>query len=281
VDRALVAEESAQRADLEAFVGGRAREALRSILVLEAVGALAVLLRGVARGEEVEQVMARHVDVPELPAHVARAVAAAPNLEGAAAVLGGAGSPLAAVLREALPAARSEPAQLHLEVAMQRAALARARAAALLAGPDRGVLRDALALHADHVNAATLLSVESAAHAQDLHLEGGRLGRGPFARLAALPPADRAAPLAAFVTPPGVRPRLGSADLARPAAAEQRLAAVRARAMHALARARPLGLAVPLSWLLSVRCELRRVRLVLRGTAFAMPADDLLDLVEA
>jgi vacuolar-type H+-ATPase subunit C/Vma6 len=281
VERALAGEETAQRADVEAFVGRRLRDVLRSVLLLDAVGALAILLRGVARGDEVEQVLARHVEAPELSVAVARAVASAPDLAGASAALEAAKSPLAPILREALPAARNEPAQLHLEVAMQRAALARARAAAVRARAEADVLREALSLYADHVNAATLLSVASAAHAQDLHLEGGRLGRAPFARLAALPPAERVAPLAAFVNPPGSRARLGPSDLVRPGAAEQRLAAVRERALHAAARARPLGLAVALSWLVAVRCELRRIRLVLRGTAFAMPADDLLDLVEA
>jgi hypothetical protein len=35
------------------------------------------------------------------------------------------------------------------------------------------------------------------------------------------------------------------------------------------------------AWLVAIRGELRRIRLVLRGTAFAVPADELLELVEA
>jgi vacuolar-type H+-ATPase subunit C/Vma6 len=277
VERALAAEEAAQRSETESFVGSGAREALRAVLLADAVRALAILLRGVARGEEAEQVLARIAPHPELPLALARAVAAAPSLEAAAAVLESAGSPLAPVLRAALPAARSEPSQLHLEVAMQREALGRARGAALHA--EATSLRDALTLESDHVNVATLLCVDGAAHAQDLHLEGGRLGRAHFARLAALPPAERLAPLAAFVSPRGAR--IGAEVLLRPGVAEQRLATLRERALHATARRLPLGVVVPLAWLVAVRCELRRVRLVLRGTAFAMPADELLDFVEA
>lgn len=281
VERALAREESTQRAEIEQFVRVDAREALRALLLPDAVSALAILLRGVARGEEADQVLSRHGDIPELPRAVARAVASASDLHGAAAALEAGGSPLAPILRGALPAAKTEPAQLHLEVAMQRAALARARAAAMGAGGERAPLGDALVLQVDHVNAATLLSVETAAHAQDLHLEGGRLGRAQFARLAALPPAERVAPLAAFVNPGGVAGRVSASDLVRPAAAEQRLAAIRERSLHTAARARPLGLAVPLAWLVAIRCELRRIRVVLRGTAFAVPADELLELVEA
>jgi vacuolar-type H+-ATPase subunit C/Vma6 len=281
VERALAAEESTQRAEIETFVERGARETLRAVLLPDAAAGLAILLRGVGGGEQAEEVLARHLEVPDLPMPVARAVAAAPNLEGAATALEAAGSALAPILRGALPAARGEPAQLHLEVAMQRAALAHARAAALRERGDGAALRDAVTLHTDHVNAATLLSVETAAHAQDLHLEGGRLGRAHFARLAALPPAERLAPLASFVNSPGLGRRLGPSDLARPGAAEQRLAAIRERSLHRAARARPLGLAVPVAWLVAIRGELRRIRLVLRGTAFAVPADELLELVEA
>ena len=281
VERALTVEEHAQRGEVERFVGRGARETLRAMLVVDAVGALAILLRGVARGEEAEQVLARCVEVPELPLSLARAVASSATREAAAAALEEAGSPLAPILRAALPAATREPPELHLEVAMQRVALARASAAALGRRGEGAVLADALTLHTDHLNAATLLAVESPTHAQDLHLEGGRLDRALFARLAALAPAERVAPLAAFVSPPGVERRLGPGDLARPGAAEQRLAAIRERALRRAARAQPLGLAVPLAWLVALRCELRRIRLVLRGTAFAMPADALLDLVEA
>ncbi len=47
------------------------------------------------------------------------------------------------------------------------------------------------------------------------------------------------------------------------------------------ARRRPLSVAVPLSFLQDRRAEMRRIRLVLRGTAFGLPADDFVTLLEA
>jgi V/A-type H+-transporting ATPase subunit C len=51
-------------------------------------------------------------------------------------------------------------------------------------------------------------------------------------------------------------------------------------AMRREARVHPLSLAVPLCFVLERRAEVQRIRLVLRGAEFGLPADELLALVE-
>lgn len=54
-----------------------------------------------------------------------------------------------------------------------------------------------------------------------------------------------------------------------------------AEAIRREASRNPLSLAVPLSYILDRRAEIQRIRLVLRGAEFGLPAADLVELVEA
>jgi len=54
-----------------------------------------------------------------------------------------------------------------------------------------------------------------------------------------------------------------------------------ARAARAAARRSPLSLAVPCAYALDLVEELRRVRLLLRGTELGLPPATLVDLLEA
>jgi vacuolar-type H+-ATPase subunit C/Vma6 len=69
-------------------------------------------------------------------------------------------------------------------------------------------------------------------------------------------------------------------ERADPFAVDQVLHRALGEAMQREARVHPLSLAVALSFVLERRAEVKRIRLVLRGTQFGLPADELLALVE-
>ena len=174
-------------------------------------------------------------------------------------------------------ASAAEHGLLPLEIAADRAAFA---------GGERGLPPRAartprscarhLGDRADARNAATLLALAGAPPAADALVPGGRRSRvRRCGALAALREAGavRAAIAAAFAVPRG--------RLASPWQAERALERGMVRSLRREARSRPLSLAVPLAYLAVRRAEVRRIALVLRGAALGLPADELLDLVEA
>lgn len=281
-DEALAAVEAALRADARAEAlgvladaeGTRARALLSAFLGLEEAAAVKAVLRGVARGAPIDLTVAAAPAVPALPDAVLRAAAASSTLEAAVAALEAAGSRLAPAVREAL-GAFAQHGLLGLELAADRAAFARAGAAARGRSEDARLLSRHLADRVDARNAATLLALSGTAPAAEWYVPGGRrLGAEEFRRLAGAPaPAVHAAVAAAF---PG-----SAARLARPWSAELALEAALLAPLRREARLRPLSLAVPLAYLLARRAEVRRVALVLRGAALGLPGDELLELAEA
>jgi vacuolar-type H+-ATPase subunit C/Vma6 len=204
--------------------------------------ALKTLLRGLARGTPTARLVALVTPTLELDAAAVKELAAQRDAAGVAALLATWGSRLAAPLRDALAA---EPHDLTaIELALDRAAFARARAAA------RGILAGVVADLIDLANAVTLARLGP--RAADVLLPGGTL---PARRLPALLPGDD----------PFQRDRL----------VEERLV----RALSRAARLEPLSMAVPLLYLAERRAEIRRIRVVLEAAALELPAADVAELV--
>jgi hypothetical protein len=126
---------------------------------------------------------------------------------------------------------------------------------------------------------ATLLKL-AGAPAPELFLEGGALlSRARFDQLGAL----RSAALRDALAASGRRCLGGdaAAELAVPWRADRLLERALQRRMHREARAAPLSLAVPISFALDRRAELRRIRLLLRAEELGLPLDEIPELAEA
>ncbi|MFT3915540.1 MAG: V-type ATPase subunit [Anaeromyxobacteraceae bacterium] len=283
-ERAPAAVEAALRAALRAeaaevlrwIEGPRARRLLSAWLSLEEAEAVKAIVRGLVHGERADAILAAAPATPALGAEALRAAVAAPSAEQALGLLAAGGSEVAAAalvaLREAPSAHRS---LVPVEVAADRAALARARAAARARGEDAGVLAAHLADRVDARNGATLLLLGDAAAGEGALLEGGRrLGAELLARLARAPLAERRAALEACLGLP-------AAALASPALADLALERAALAPLVRAARARPLSLAVPLAYLALRRAEVRRQALALRARALGLPGDEVLPLLEA
>ena len=275
-DAVLVAAAAAAARDAERLLAGRALAAFRAALLLDAAAELKAVLRGVAAGEPADRATARALPLPGLSAIALRAVATAP-LDRAPEVLATAGSPLAAPLRAAVEAKGAEPGLQHFEAALDRATAALALHAAAGRGPDAAVARRAIALRADHANAALLLALGATPLAAEW-LVPGAVPAAVWLRAGAAPAGDRPEAVARALG--GRRGPPAPEELVDPARAEAVLAALRDRAIAREARAEPLTVAVPLAWVAAARAEARLVRLALRGAAFGLAPGDLLDLLE-
>jgi len=253
--------------------GRRPRALLAAWLALDEAAEVKAVLRGVAAGAAFDRTLAGFPAATALPAEALRLAAAASSVEAAVAALRDGGSGIAAAVAEALPGA--EPGLLPLEIAADRAAIARAAHACRGAREDARILARHVADLADARNAATLLALDGAAPAAPPWVPGGK--RWDEAALDALARAGREPARAAVARAFPVRPE----ELAEPAAAECALARACTAALAREARLRPLSLAVPLAYLAARRDEVRRLALALRGAALELPAEALLDLLEA
>jgi V/A-type H+-transporting ATPase subunit C len=252
--------------------GPRPRALLEAWLGLDEAVAVKAVLRGVARRAAVEDVLAAAPPTPILPEETLRTAAGALTVEEAIAIVADAGSALAEPLRRQLPL-DAERGILPLEIAADRAAAEQARRACRF-GEDAAVLRRHLEDRVDVRNAETLLALAGVAPAADAFVAGGR--RLPEPAFRALADAGVAAMRAGLAR---IFPGAGSA--AAPWAADRALERAVLAPLRREARSRPLSIAVPLAYLAERRAEVRRVAVVLRGAALELPADDVLDLVEA
>jgi V/A-type H+-transporting ATPase subunit C len=274
IERALRADVRREALAILAYAEGRrARALLAAFLGLEEAVAVKSVLRGVVHGAPIDVALASAPVVPELPEASLRAAAAASTLDDAVATLERAGSTVAAAVRPELPGF-SQDGLLPLEIAADRAAIARATAVARVRGEDAALLSAYLADRVDGRNAATLLALAGSAGAEWFVPGGRRIAEQSFRTLAGAPAeAVRAAVEAAF---PGVAPAA-----AEPWAVDRALEQAALAPLWREMRRRPLSIAVPLAYLLARRAEVTRVALVLRGAALGLPGDEILDLVEA
>ena len=256
--------------------GSRARRLLAAWLELDEAEAVKVVVRGVLGGEPVDAVLAAAPATPGLPRETLRAAVAGASVEAALGVLAAAGSAAALAARTAWEAQeRARPALLPVEIAADRAALARAFQVARGRCEDAFVLRAHLADRVDARNAATLLALGAGTPAADPFLPGGhRLAQEALRKLALAPPEVRRERLASVL-------RVPPKALASPALADLTLERATVAPLRRQARLRPLSLAVPLAYLAERRAEVRRIALGLRGAEMGLPGDELLALVEA
>ncbi len=254
--------------------GPRARGLLGAFLSLDEATAVKAVLRGVARGSPIDRTLAGIPPVPGIADEGLRAAAAKSTLEGAVEALAAAGSGLAPALHEALPRVAAG-GLLELEIAADRAAIARGVAACRHRGEDGAVLSRHLADLADARNAATLLALRGVVPVSRPWVPSGRRWTEPALDALARSGADAAvaAISRAFAIP--------AAQLARPWTAERALERACVTALARAARSSPLSLAVPLAYLAARRQEIRGIALALHGAELGIPADELLDLVEA
>lgn len=259
---------------LEDAEGARPRSLLRAFLDLDEAAAVKAILRGVAQGLPPEATLAAAPPVPGLGEDALRAIAVAPGIASAVEALAATGSALAAPLRKAL-GLRTDGGLLPLELAADRAALERGRAACRRGGEDAALLRAHLQDRVDARNAASLLALAGAPAGIDAFLPGGRrLDEAGFHRLLGAPAAQVRAALAEVY--PGT-----DAALAAPWSADRALERALLAPLRREARARPLSIAVPLAYLAERRAEIRRVSLVLRGAELGLEGGEILDLAEA
>jgi V/A-type H+-transporting ATPase subunit C len=269
--RALAAEAARLLALAE---GARARRLLEAFLALAEAAAVKAILRAIAAGAGPARALALAPPAAAPRPDALAELAAAPTVDALAAALTARGSALGPALAEALPA-RAVGGLLPLEVALDRAASARARAACRGAGEDGRILAAHLEDRADARNAATLLVLAGAGRGEGLFVPGGRrIGEDAFARLAGAPAQRVRDALAALFRGP-------ARALASPAAEDRALEDALLPPLRRAARARPLSIAVPLAYLAERAAEARRIAVVLRGAELGLPADEILDLVRA
>jgi V/A-type H+-transporting ATPase subunit C len=254
--------------------GARARALLGAWLGLDEATAVKAVLRGVAAGEPADRILAAAPRSPGSGRDMLRRAAEASDVEAAALALGAA-SDLGAAAQAALAATPPPEGLPAAELAVDRAAVARALRACRGRNEDARVMTRALAGVADVRNAATLLVLAGAIPAASPWIPGGT--RLPPERLEAVAregaAAARAAVAAAWRLPPEIT--------ASPARAERALEGALVRDLSRDARPQPLSIAVPLAYLAARQEEVRRTALVVGGAAVGLDGDELLDLVEA
>jgi V/A-type H+-transporting ATPase subunit C len=242
---------------------------------------LKTILRGIARKERPERTYELVAPTPELDEAALGELVRQEQVKSVLDLLVTWRSPYASPLAEAFESYRSRRDLFPLELALDQFVFARARAAARADGEDGRILLEFLEAQIDLANAATLLKRRDGAGAEDLFIPGGRLlDAKRFQRLCGLTERELREALARLGRL-RLDPRLAEmGERADPFTLDQLLHEALRKAMRRAARIHPLSLAVPLAFVLERRAEVQRIRLVLRGAEFDVPADELVALVE-
>lgn len=281
VVRGLAEDVAREAREVLSFLGARPRRRVAALLRLEDAAVLEAILRGLFVHAPRSRIVAGAWPSPGLAPALVAELAALPAPERAPELLAERGSPLAGAAAAAVEASADEPRLVRMAVALQRRVVEDASAEVAGHGEDARIARAVLAGHVDGRNATTLLSVDDPDHAAALLLPGGTHPVEALRAVAAGSMVDRRAAVAAWLAPRPGGARLDPAALADPALASQALARVRHRALQRAARASPFSIAVPLALVADRRVEARRIAVVLLGAEHGLPADVLLDLVEA
>lgn len=257
-----------------AFLAGAPRRKVAALLRLEDAPTLDAVLRGLLLRLPPERILAGAPPSPGLGPGVLGALAALPGPERAPQALSDLGSPLAGAAAAAVKASSEEPRLLRLGIALRRTLVDGVRAEIHGRGEDAMLAARALSLHVDAVNAVTLLVVEAPAHPDELFVPGGTLDAPAFADLARSPPEVRRERIAAWLD-------ADPAALADAGRASELLARRGERWLAREARARPFSIAPSLAYLAARAGEARRLRVVRLGHEHGLPAEALLDVLEA
>jgi V/A-type H+-transporting ATPase subunit C len=282
-ERGLRARLMADLAGIDDFLAEeRPRALFRACLAFEDGWTLKTILRGVAAGEPPERIFLLLVPTPELDHAALAELVRQREVKAVIDLLATWRSPYARPLLDGLAASARRPDLLALEVALDRVLFSRALDVARRDGEDGEMLRVFLEVQIDLANIATLLKLGGHGGAEEFFVAGGRtISARSYRQYAQLDPAALKAALARkgwLLAAAGLN---SSATLDDPAAVDQLLHRALAEAMRREALLHPLSFAVPLSYVLDRRAEIQRIRLVLRGAEFGIPADELLQLVEA
>jgi len=282
-ERGLRARLTDDLAQIDRFLAGeRARALFRSILAFEDGWTIKTVLRGVAAGAAPERTFLLLAPTSEFDQPALQELVRQPDAQAVVGLLATWRSPYARPLVNGLAAYAHRRDPLSLEVPLDRFLFSQAGAAASRDGEDGRMLRTFVETQVDLVNAATLLKLAGHGDADEFFIEGGRwIGPQRFRQYARL---DRPGLRAALAREGGLLNLAGLKTLAAlddPVAADQLLHRALGEAMRRAAARNPLSLAVAVSFVLDRRAEIQRIRLVLRGAEFGLPAADLLELVEA
>ena len=281
-ERELRARLMADLAQIDRFLAEeRVRTLFRACLAFEDGWTLKTILRGVAAGEAPERIFLLLVPTPELDHAALQELVRQREVKAVVDLLASWRSPYARALVDGLAASRHRVDLLSLDVALDRVLFHRALEAARRDGEDGEMLRAFLETQVDLVNTATLLKLAGHGGTEEFFIAGGRvIGPRRYRQYAQLDAATLKAALArdARLLAAGLETPSALED---PAAADQLLHRALGEAMRREASRNPLSLAVPLSFVLDRRAEIQRIRLVLRGAEFGLPAAELLELVEA
>jgi V/A-type H+/Na+-transporting ATPase subunit C len=261
--------------------GERIRSLFQTVLAFEDGWNLKTVLRGVTQGETPERIFVLLAPTPEFSDPALGELVRQKDVKAVVDLLATWRSPFAPPLTQAFARYRTDRDLFLMEVALDQFLFARALEAARGNGEDGRILRGFLTTQIDLANAGTLLKRADGGRCDDLFIAGGRdITLKRFQQLALLRERDLRETLAR-----GGRlhldPRLAAMDeRADPFDVDQILHQALREAMHREARVHPLSLAVPLSFILERRAEVQRIRLVLRGAEFGLPADELVARVE-
>ena len=261
--------------------GERVRALFRAVVALEDGWNLKTVLRGITQGEPPERTFLLLAPTPELGDAALGEMVRQKEVKAVVDLLATWGSPYAEPMTQAYAAYRTHRDLFLLELALDQFLFARALDAARGDGEDGRILLGFLQTQIDLANAGTLLKRAGGGRCDDLLIPGGRhITVKRFHRLCSLGERD----VREALTRDGrlhLDPWLAMMEeRADPFAVDQILHQALREAMHREATVNPLSLAVPLSFVLERRAEIQRIRLVLRGAEFGLPADELLALVE-
>jgi V/A-type H+/Na+-transporting ATPase subunit C len=276
-ERALGAQLSNDLLQMNRFLRGEPVLPLfRAVLGFEDAWTLKTVLRGIAQGEPPDRIFALVAPTPEFDDPALRELVRQKDVKAVVDILATWRSPYASPLTEAFARYKTHRELFPLEVALDQFVFREALNAARGDGEDGEILLQFLENQIDLANVATLLKRADGGRCDDLFIPGGRsVSLHRFRTLSSLKEKDLREALAATG-----RPQLAAIDGASPFTVDQILQQALRKAIEREARVHPLSLAVPISFLLERRAEVQRIRLVLRGAEFGVPAAELVALVE-
>jgi V/A-type H+-transporting ATPase subunit C len=261
--------------------GERARALFRAVLAFEDGWNLKTVLRGVTHGERPEQIFMLLAPTPEFGDPALGEMVRQKDIKGVVDLLTTWRSPYASPLAQAFARYRTDRELFRLDAALDQSLFTRALEAARRDGEDGRILLGLIGTQIDLANIGTLLKRADGGRSDDLFIAGGALvSLDRFRRLSQLAERDLRRALIQFGRL-RLDPRLAAMDeRADPFAVDRILQRSLREAMQREAGVHPLSLAVPLSFVLERRAEVQRIRLVLRGAEFGLPADELVALTE-
>lgn len=280
-ERAVRAQLSADLLRMDRFLRGEPVLPLfRAVLGFEDAWTLKTVLRGIGQGEPPDRIFTLVAPTPEFDDSALGELVRQKDVKAVVDLLTTWRSPYAFPLAEAFARYKTHQELFLLEVALDQFVFSEALNAARGDGEDGEILLQFLENHIDLANVGTLLKRAGGGRCDDLFIPGGRsVSLYRFQHLASLNEKDLREALAASGRP-RLDSRLAATDGAVPFAVDHILEQALRKEIERQARVHPLSVAVPLSFILERRAEVQRIRLVLRGAEFGVPAAELVALVE-